>query len=204
MPQLLRYVFVCVVLSAGFAFAFPFRKIADESNNSGSKDEPKAEVLVLRTDVEPAMQRPQPVRDSSRSAVKMLDIVASENIISNTASRPSVPMERSVESSDLDTGKDEIRSLPSISESAQSLPSITEYQTQRKAKRRSHNVVKLKRKTIERFTTHRIVDGDELKELAANYLGNADRHLEIFELNRDVIKHPDVLPLHTEIRIPVN
>jgi nucleoid-associated protein YgaU len=51
-------------------------------------------------------------------------------------------------------------------------------------------------------TTHKIVDGDTLSRLAERYLGSADRATEIFEANRDVLSHPQILPIGAELRIP--
>jgi len=53
-----------------------------------------------------------------------------------------------------------------------------------------------------RELTHTIVDGDTLEDLAQRYLGSADRHLEIFEANRDVLSSPSVLPIGKHLRIP--
>ncbi|MGA2618710.1 MAG: hypothetical protein ABSF26_13940 [Thermoguttaceae bacterium] len=50
--------------------------------------------------------------------------------------------------------------------------------------------------------THRIADGDSLVTLAERYLGSPDRALEIFEANRDVLSHPQLLPIGTELKIP--
>lgn len=49
---------------------------------------------------------------------------------------------------------------------------------------------------------HRIVDGDTLRDLAARYLGDANRYLEIYEANRDLLRQPDLLPLGSKLRIP--
>jgi hypothetical protein len=49
---------------------------------------------------------------------------------------------------------------------------------------------------------HRIVDGDTLAGLAESYLGDASRYPELLEANREVLIHPDLLPLGTRIRIP--
>jgi nucleoid-associated protein YgaU len=49
---------------------------------------------------------------------------------------------------------------------------------------------------------HRIVDGDTLSKLAAEYLGSAERYLEIFEFNRDLLKSPDLLPVGKTLKIP--
>ncbi len=51
-------------------------------------------------------------------------------------------------------------------------------------------------------TTHRVVDGDTLSRLAARYLGRGERYLEIFDLNRDVLIKPDLLPIGVTLRIP--
>ncbi len=50
--------------------------------------------------------------------------------------------------------------------------------------------------------THTIVDGDRLSDLARRYLGDADRHLEIYQWNTDVLAHPDMLPIGQLLRIP--
>ena len=50
--------------------------------------------------------------------------------------------------------------------------------------------------------THRIQDGDTLSKLAAKYLGSANREREIFEMNRDVLETPDLLPIGIDILIP--
>jgi nucleoid-associated protein YgaU len=52
------------------------------------------------------------------------------------------------------------------------------------------------------LTRHRVIDGDTLSGLALKYLGSADRYREIFELNRDVLASPDLLPIGAEVKIP--
>ena len=49
---------------------------------------------------------------------------------------------------------------------------------------------------------HRIADGDSLPALAARYLGDRSRFMEIFAANRDVLRNPDVLPIGVELAIP--
>ena len=55
--------------------------------------------------------------------------------------------------------------------------------------------------------THRVrivVDGDSLKSLAKRYLGDANRFMEIYEANRDVLANPDLLPIGTKLKIPAD
>ncbi len=49
---------------------------------------------------------------------------------------------------------------------------------------------------------HKIVDGDTLGKLAQRYWGRADRYVELYAYNRDVLSDPDVLPIGAELRIP--
>jgi nucleoid-associated protein YgaU len=51
--------------------------------------------------------------------------------------------------------------------------------------------------------THKIVDGDTLDGLAERYLGDADRYLEIYEANRQVLPSPELLPIGAVLRIPL-
>jgi nucleoid-associated protein YgaU len=54
----------------------------------------------------------------------------------------------------------------------------------------------------ESTATHKIGDGDTLSGLAARYLGRADRYLEIYNANRDVLRSPDLLPIGKVLKIP--
>lgn len=55
---------------------------------------------------------------------------------------------------------------------------------------------------IDRQHVHRIIEGDTLPRIAAQYLGSAARFREIYEANRDVLQHPDILPIGLELQIP--
>jgi len=56
--------------------------------------------------------------------------------------------------------------------------------------------------SVLRIRTHTIRDGDTLSYLAQHYLGSGQRHLEIFQANRDVLRHPDLLPIGVKLKIP--
>ena len=49
---------------------------------------------------------------------------------------------------------------------------------------------------------HRIVDGDTLASLAKRFYGDPALSQAIFDANRGVLEHPEVLPLGTELVIP--
>ncbi len=50
--------------------------------------------------------------------------------------------------------------------------------------------------------THRVIDGDSLALLAERYLGSSSRAMEIYEANRNVLTHPEILPIGAELKIP--
>jgi len=49
---------------------------------------------------------------------------------------------------------------------------------------------------------HVVQNSDTLEKLAARYLGDKGRALEIFDLNRDVLNNPHLLPIDAQLRIP--
>ncbi|MCI0492250.1 MAG: hypothetical protein L0Z07_04860 [Planctomycetes bacterium] len=49
---------------------------------------------------------------------------------------------------------------------------------------------------------HVVVDGDSLPKLAGRYLGDPNRSAELYELNRDVLENPELLPIDAELKIP--
>ena len=49
---------------------------------------------------------------------------------------------------------------------------------------------------------HVVVDGDTLEQLAVKYLGDRKRFMEIYQLNRDLLPSPNVLPIGAELRLP--
>jgi nucleoid-associated protein YgaU len=50
--------------------------------------------------------------------------------------------------------------------------------------------------------THTVVDGDQLEALAERYLGSTARADEIYQLNRNVIDNPRLLPIGIELKLP--
>lgn len=52
------------------------------------------------------------------------------------------------------------------------------------------------------YRTYRLRDGDTLESIAERYLGSSQRAEELFELNRQALARPDLLPVGTAIQIP--
>lgn len=49
---------------------------------------------------------------------------------------------------------------------------------------------------------HRIADGDTLASIARRYYGDEQRARELYELNRNVLRDPELLPIGTELVVP--
>jgi hypothetical protein len=49
---------------------------------------------------------------------------------------------------------------------------------------------------------HTVRDGDTLRKLAERYLGDSSRFLEIYEINRQLLRSPEVLPIGARLSIP--
>lgn len=47
-----------------------------------------------------------------------------------------------------------------------------------------------------------IVSGDTLSKIAKQFYGDANKYPEIFDANKEVIKHPDKIYVGQTIRIP--
>lgn len=52
------------------------------------------------------------------------------------------------------------------------------------------------------YRVHVIHNGDTLQRLAKRYLGDESRSLEIFDLNREVLSNPHLLPIGAELKVP--
>jgi nucleoid-associated protein YgaU len=52
------------------------------------------------------------------------------------------------------------------------------------------------------FRIHVVHNGDTLERLADRYLGDGGRALELFDLNRDLLENPHLLPIGAQLRIP--
>jgi len=52
------------------------------------------------------------------------------------------------------------------------------------------------------FGVHTVVAGDTLSKLAKQYLGEAGRYMEIFDLNTDQLKNPDMIKVGQNLKIP--
>jgi nucleoid-associated protein YgaU len=159
-----------MVLSAGFALAWPLRRV-----------EP---LLPARSGVT-SVAAPQPASKSiavdrpiSPQAVVAASVVATHDNL-------------------LSAGLDPFAAAPELTSGGAAKPPLgRELGTGRQAA-----AADLKHaEAVGRI--HVVHRGDSLDRLAKRYLGNEARALEIFDLNRDVLENPHLLPIGAELRIP--
>ena len=66
----------------------------------------------------------------------------------------------------------------------------------------AHEAPRPARPALSVWRRHRISDGDTLATLAQKYLDDPAREMEIFQSNRHVLTHPEILPIGAWLRIP--
>ena len=52
------------------------------------------------------------------------------------------------------------------------------------------------------FHVHKVSKGENLSVIAKKYLGNANKYMDIFNANKDILKNPDLIQIGQELKIP--
>jgi len=208
-----KLLFVGLVLAVGFALAWPFRKTAT--------DEP-AEVMASSS-----------VIDSKLASTRQPHVQAVLKPVTVGAPEPHVvaKMARMSESGTLTQGSMPTASFDLANHPAiaghlaprRRSPVTPEIPPRNQEVAKSYQPAQVQQdpsaarpayRTIDRSydakspraeaARHVVQNSDTLEKLAKRYLGDASRALEIFDLNRDVLDNPHLLPIEAELRIPVD
>jgi nucleoid-associated protein YgaU len=192
MSQASRYGLVVLVIAVGVIVARPYRRQISKTLPPTEREE-----IVLH--------EPQPV-EAGRPESKPIESPTPVLPSSSAAPHPAELGEPS-------SNAEPTSPVPHSNAAPVTLPAIRPIEMHRGERDRQASAEagrsarppgqKTRPKRRRRLKTHRIVDGDSLHALAEKYLGRSERHLEIFELNRDILARPDILPLGREILIPV-
>ncbi len=182
MDQRLRLITATTVMLVGLGLASLFRRPAGEKE------------LVIPTNGEPLVLRKLPDRSSlapgdvvSHSPIQMNPSQASPLPVA--AREPQRPMPVVLTPSDRPAPPPEFpRAFPMNSQPATSRWGVS--------------LGEMLPETPKTPATHKVSDGDSLALLADRYLGSAQRAMEIFEANRNVLANPGLLPIGVELRIP--
>ncbi len=52
------------------------------------------------------------------------------------------------------------------------------------------------------FGVYAVQSGDTLSKIAKQHLGNAQAYMKIFDINKDVLKNPDMIKVGQQIKLP--
>lgn len=52
------------------------------------------------------------------------------------------------------------------------------------------------------FGVHTVAAGETLSKISKTYLGDANRYMEIFNLNKDTLNNPDMIKVGQKLKIP--
>ena len=52
------------------------------------------------------------------------------------------------------------------------------------------------------YHIHKVVSGDSLSKMAKEYFDDAKKYMEIFNVNKDQLKNPDLIKVGQELKIP--
>jgi len=52
------------------------------------------------------------------------------------------------------------------------------------------------------YGVHKVVSGDTLSKIAKTYYGNANRYMDIFNANKNILTNPDQIKVGQELTIP--
>ncbi len=209
-----KLIIVGLVLAAGLALAWPFRKTKDETKFDSVAQAPVASPDLAQSEPERAQaqasQQPPPLGSPAPHVVaKMMSLADGGK-----------PITRPPASASFDLANHPALAAtpapPSASPVTPAVPPATQASETRPMAHgpvgRSHarpaypTAEQDRRFDAEehrpREVRHVVQNSDTLEKLAKRYLGDEGRALEIFDLNRDVLDNPHLLPIDAELRIP--
>lgn len=221
-----KLLIVGLVLAAGLLLAWPFRKIVVEKNydSVASADSPPT---VQRQSEQ--VRQSQPAETQTQSAETSTLRAPAPHVVAKMTSTgdPHSQSPRPPASTSFDLANHP--ALAAMQMSAETRPSTTQHASpvtpavppqepaavtsaappQSSSSRPAYNTGEHERvfdaaQQRPREIRHVVQNSDTLEKLAKRYLGDEGRALEIFDLNRDVLDNPHLLPINAELRIPAD
>ena len=184
MSRVKKILFASFVLAVGFGLALPFRKSADAPSQSA---EPVEDISVPTAVHEPEREQVAAQMASTGSEnYGSFDLQNHPSIVGKQAkSQPTQPVtSKPVTISPVtpEVPPAEDQSQPGFATISSPEPTPGEWPEE---------------------VVHVVRNGDTLEKLASRYLEDEARALEIFDLNRDQLTNPHLLPIGAELRIPI-
>ncbi|MGI9427940.1 MAG: LysM peptidoglycan-binding domain-containing protein [Bythopirellula sp.] len=210
-----KLLIVAVVVAVGWGLAWPFRKTAiertvgpvvksptlDQQANGTSTDQPAWQPVQLDTTAPHVTAKMASTADAKHAvdsrARTSFDLADHPALAATAATSPSPvlspvtpPVPPKVQAPPADYRPAQVQEYP-----GDARPAYSTTATEQSVHVRAARPVEVR---------HVVQNSDTLEKLAKRYLGSEDRALEIFDLNRDVLDNPHLLPIDAELRIPAD
>ena len=212
MSRTKKLLIVSFVLALGVGLAWPFRRSATEFASAKQTDVPGAPVIDSVTfknqptasslgavDSTPALGRPVVAKMASTAENSSTTPFRTGFELENHATLVNQPSDWP---SPKTVAQDQLASVISNFKTGTSNVVTGESRTARPAY--STNQVALTDNAAwPEEIVHIVRNGDTLEKLAERYLDDASRALELFDLNRDQLANPHLLPIGAELLIPI-
>jgi nucleoid-associated protein YgaU len=185
------------ILGLGFVLAWPFRRPENRNDfPAAPEDRPSEPMRASNGDAIVA----KPLSEPAVIAQQMAPTVAHMASTAETAASSSSPQK--INGFDL-------ANHPALSEASISMGVPNTTVPSESATRPAYTTVgeHLENSTATAWrdeVLHIVANGDTLEKLAERYLKDAGRAMEIFDMNRDQLNNPHLLPIGVELRVPVS
>lgn len=212
-----KLILVGLVLATGFALAWPFRKTEepktydsvaksglvplDQANRSAMEDTPTLQAPQLGAPAPHVVAKVTSMAEAQKSTA--LSQPRASFDLANHPALVSTPLRE--ESSPVTPAVPPAAELQSPVTSVQHPPPKNTFGDARPAYQTAdsdHAFEAADQQPEE--VRHVVQNSDTLEKLAKRYLGDEGRALEIFDLNRDILDNPHLLPINAELRIPAD
>lgn len=191
---------VGAILAAGLVLAWPFRKTGTDTEPAAPVVSPPADTLrASNGDPIAMLQTATPEAEVPVAPAQVAALTASTG---PAGDMPKIP--RKLESFDL-ANHPALAVTPSLPTSDRLTPEVdTASPATQPAYSTNPTTSKVSVEEWPAELVHVVANGDTLEKLAERYLNDAGRALEIFDLNRDQLSNPHLLPIGVELRVPRN
>ncbi len=205
-----KLLIVSLVLAVGFGLAWPFRKTASDMPLVSQSSLMDFKLTApVQPSARPVQKQPVLVRSPQPHVVAKMTRMSEPGVAAkgtrptasfDLANHPAIAGHLAPRAISPVTPEVPPRN-PAVAKSYQPVPVHRDPSAARPAYRTIESERAFDAQTRDEVR-HVVQNSDTLEKLAERYLGDAGRALEIFDLNREVLDNPHLLPMGAELRIP--
>jgi hypothetical protein len=202
MSTIIHRAVVIAVLVIGLLLASPYRRHARTTTLKPEEASPTAKIQLAADDhPSPGIRKLSPIEEWHIQLPAQSVVPPNTLSVAGTLSRRQGDVDSADESvSNAPRMLPPINQAPSPQSGSQNASRLS-HEEARRLPSISEPTAQMTRQHSGRLTTHRIADGDDLRLLSGKYLQDESRFMEIYELNRQFLFRPDLLPIGVEIQV---